>query len=266
MKLNPKGVTPEEYFSLKPGFTLYALDPDRPPSAGSVLKFIKTAICLPFFAQIPDELLSILYLSHKCRPYIQDLRPCLESLPKPSTWKLDTHPYVDKQMGFAQKAKNSANVSFSFKRRNDAIMAYTDAITALDMLRDRVATHLLPDKDCSPEKALKDAKKAQKVDTAYARSYIRQARAYELLSKPEQAQDAVILALRLSNLTTAPEDGLVEVLVQLLTEGKGFFDDQTTFKNWLLDITVTDKQSATRLEGLEGGWARRCAVRLAKWN
>ncbi|KAJ7574290.1 hypothetical protein C8J56DRAFT_1064811 [Mycena floridula] len=248
--MNPKGVTPEEYFSLKPGFTLYALGPDRPPSAGSVLEFIKTAICLPFFAQIPDELLSILYLSHKCRPYIQDLRPCLESLPKPSTWKLDTHPYVDKQMGFAQKAKNSANVSFSFKRRNDAIMAYTDAITRLKdpfmKALELMATHLLPDKDCSPEKALKDAKKAQKVDTAYARSYIRQARAYELLSKPEQAQDAVILALRLPNLTTAPENGLVEVL--------------------LLDITITDKQSATRLEGLEGGWARRCAARLAKWN
>ncbi|KAJ7574307.1 hypothetical protein C8J56DRAFT_979339 [Mycena floridula] len=58
------------------------------------------------------------------------------------------------------------------------------------------------------------------------------------------------------------DHALVQLFIDLFTEGKGFSEDESTFKTFVLDILINDKKSSARLKGLKGAWA----AHLAKWN
>jgi hypothetical protein len=95
-------------------------------------------------------------------------------------------------------------------------------------------------------------------------SYVRQARAYQALCQMSDALDIIAKALHRTDLEN--DKGLVDVLIELQTDGQGFSNDQATFKNWVLDVLINDKSSAQRLRGLNGEWKRRCDGQLAKWK
>lgn len=85
-----------------------------------------------------------------------------------------------------------------------------------------------------------------------------------MLGNLEAAKDSVARALRRPDLEN--DSGLVDRLIDLYTNGKGLSDDQGTFKNWMLDICINDRQSSERLSGIKGEWQRRCSAQFVKWN
>lgn len=94
--------------------------------------------------------------------------------------------------------------------------------------------------------------------------YIRQATSSQMLGKTDDALDAITRALRRKDLEN--DAGLVDRLIGLLTEGKGFSDDEGVFKNWMLDVLINNQKTAAKLEGVNGEWKRRCDRQFAKWK
>jgi len=60
--------------------------------------------------------------------------------------------------------------------------------------------------------------------------------------------------------------GLVDRLIELLTGGKGFSNDEAEFKQWMLDIMINDGKTGERINGLQGEWKRRCDTHFSKFK
>lgn len=85
-----------------------------------------------------------------------------------------------------------------------------------------------------------------------------------MLGKTDNALDVITRALRRKDLEN--DASLVDRLIELLTGGKGFSDDETIFKNWMLEVLTNDQKSAAKLKGVNGEWKKRCDAQLAKWK
>ncbi|CAA7267660.1 unnamed protein product [Cyclocybe aegerita] len=269
------------------------------PDSNFVLETLKRAIaeptiplkpCLPWF----------LLISIKLAPYVPVLKPFLDSLPAPFHWRVETREEaqgvndgvhslneegVRNGLVLAEKAKVVGNNAFSQKDRKAAVKAYGEALSwLLDVLAqkpdtadeekakklqavcyaNRAAAYLIPGEGINLRKALQDGKDAEKADPGYAKAYVRQATANQLLGKKDDALDAIARALRCKDLEN--DTGLVDRFIELMTDGKGLSDDEATFKNWTLDVMINDRKSSERLSDIEGEWKRRCDQHLSKWK
>lgn len=269
------------------------------PDSKTVLQTIQRAIaepCLPLKPGLPSHLL----ISVKLTPHIAAIKPFLDSLPAPFRWRLETRQEAEgvhegvhalNQQGvqtglvLAEKAKTAGNKAFSQKDRRSAIKAYSEALSHLvDVLSqkpndedekkainlraicfaNRAATYLVPGDGMNLKKALEDGKAAEAINPSYAKAYIRQSTALQRLGKMDDAQDAIVRALRRKDLEN--DAGLVDCLVDLLTAGQGFPEDEGRFKNWMLDVLINNRKSAERLNGLGGEWRRRCDAQFSKYT
>ncbi|GLB35307.1 hypothetical protein LshimejAT787_0208720 [Lyophyllum shimeji] len=272
---------------------------DSLPTSATVLQALHRAIAKPL-PPLKPELPWFLLISIKFKQHLPDLKPFLDSLPAPFHWRLETQEEAEnlkegiwklnedgvrKALASADKMKSAGNAAFTRKDRAEAIKAYSRAIDALtDVLSmtpdiedekkakkqlaichaNRAAVHLLAGAGEDPKKAIEDGKSAQEWDHTYAKAYIRQATAHQLLGYPELAKDAVAAALKLPELEN--DSGLVDRLIELYTDGKGLSNDEAVFKNWTLDIMINDSKSSERLRGLKGEWRRRLDAQFAKWK
>lgn len=201
--------------------------------------------------------------------------------------------------------KASGNLAFGHKDRPAALKAYSSAISALtDVLTmapdvkdeelakkqlaichaNRAAAYLISGKGVDASKALEDGEAAEAVDPGYAKAwvyhdssalceyyfsdnvirYVRQSAAHQVLGNAELSKDVIARALRRPDLED--DNGLVDLIINLHTDGKGLSDDEETFKSWMVEILLNNRQSAKRLSGLKGGWKQRCDAQFAKWK
>ncbi|KAG6909441.1 hypothetical protein DXG01_000426 [Tephrocybe rancida] len=268
------------------------------PTADVVLQVLRRAIVKPL-SPIKPELPWRLMLSIKFTQHVPHLKPFLDSLPKPFHWRLETaeeqnkvkegifelnEDGVRKALVAADKFKAAGNAAFTRKDRAGALKAYTSAINALidvlsmnpgteDEVRvktqlamchgNRAATHLASGDDMDLKKAVEDGKSAEHWDAKYAKAYIRQATAYQQAGDLESAKDAIARGLLLPELEN--EKALVDRLIELYTDGKGFSEDEDIFKTWVLDILINDRRSFQRLGKLQGGWRQRLDAHFTKW-
>lgn len=94
--------------------------------------------------------------------------------------------------------------------------------------------------------------------------YVRQASALGMLGKKDEAIEALIRGLKRKELED--ESGLVDRLIDLLTNGKGLSDEEGVFKQWMIDITINDKRPFARsLMDLEGEYKRRIGAQFDKF-
>jgi tetratricopeptide (TPR) repeat protein len=208
---------------------------------------------------------------------------------------------VRNSMAFAEKSKAAGNKAFAQKERKAAVDAYTDTIDHLvDALAqkpdaadeekakrlmavsyaNRAAAYLLPGDGVDLDKALADGRRwtplivkrmrafflkiQAKILKHISNRYIRQATSSQMLGKTDDALDAITRALRRKDLEN--DASLVDRLIGLLTEGKGFSDDEGVFKNWMLDVLINDQKTAANLKGVNGEWKKRCNAQFAKWK
>ncbi|RDB23978.1 hypothetical protein Hypma_008832 [Hypsizygus marmoreus] len=272
---------------------------DGLPTSTTVLQVLQRAIAKPL-PPLKPALPWLLLLSIKFEPHISDLKPFLDSLPAPFHWRLETRTEADslkegiyqlnengaqKALESAHKLKASGNASFGRKDRTSALKAYSDAINALDdvlamtpdikdekqakkqlaiCFGNRAAAYLMPGEGMDAVKALHDGEAAEAADPSYAKAYIRQATAQQIMGKSQMAKDVIARALRLPGLED--DGGLVDRLIELYTDGKGLSDNEEVFKNWTLDICINDARSSKRLRGIKGEWRRRLDAQFAKWK
>lgn len=268
------------------------------PTTETILQFIRCAIATPLPPHKP-LLPWFLMLSSRLKQHAEGLRAFLDSLPKPFHWRVETaeeaqslHDGVDKlnqrgvkiSLDLAENDKAAGNSAFQKRDRFAAIKFYTDAIGHLDALSqkplpshearanklmcvcfaNRSATYLLPGDGIDLKKALADGESAEKVDPDYAKAYARQATACKQLGDHESAKD--IVAKAISRPALSMDEGLVNLLINLYTDGKGLPDDEETFRNWMLDIMFNDSPHNLRLKNVKGLWAEKLDAKLKQWS
>ncbi|KAH9483734.1 Small glutamine-rich tetratricopeptide repeat-containing protein 2 [Psilocybe cubensis] len=289
----------------KPVFTIYCYDEQGHyrimdevtglPDSKAVLRSIQRAIAEPIMPLKPG-LPKFLMIAFKLTPHAETLKQFLDSIPQPFYWRFETRDEaqgvrdgvhdlneqgVKDSMALAEHAKLRGNQAFSRKDRDSALKSYAEALrhivdvlsqrpgpeekTKATRLRaicyaNRAATHMLPGTGQDPQKALADGKSAETVDPTYGK---RQAAANEALGNKDDALDAIARGLRRKELEN--DVGLVDRLIELMTDGKGLSDDEETYKNWWLDVSINDARSSERLRGIQGEWKKRCAAQLEKW-
>jgi hypothetical protein len=94
-------------------------------------------------------------------------------------------------------------------------------------------------------------------------SYVRQAAAYQHLKQYQNGVEALTRALRRKELES--DKGLVDKLIEILTDGKGLSNDEGVFKSWILDVSINDPKTGEMLSGLGGEWKRRIHAQFARW-
>ncbi|TBU41481.1 hypothetical protein BD309DRAFT_965177 [Dichomitus squalens] len=235
------------------------------PSSDFVLKAMQKAVANPI-PPLRPELPEFLLVARKLGQHLPTLRPFLDSLPAPFTWRLET-PEEEEEVANGVHAKNVAGVNkgireaenekergnraFVSKDRTKAVEHYTKAIDWLHdaaaqkptdvelvkikaveavCLSNRAATWLLPGDGQDAQKALEDADMAIEEDCEYAKAYYRKAKALMLLSRDSEAIDALTSALVKPNF--AAEKGLNDVLVEAYG---GFPDDADGLRSFCLD-------------------------------
>ncbi|KAG6828672.1 hypothetical protein H0H92_007087 [Tricholoma furcatifolium] len=257
---------------------------------------IRRSIAKPL-PPLKPELPWFFMLSIKFAQHVADLKPFLDTLPKPFHWHLETlEEQATVKEGIFKLNEDGVRKSFDIanslkaagNNRAEGLKAYGGAIDALvDVLSmkpdledeakankakkllavcygNRAATYIATGPGTSPTKAIEDGKSAEYWDAKYAKAYIRQATAYEQLNDLESAKDAIARGLHLPELEN--DKGLVDRLIELYTGGKGFPENEDVFKEWLQDVTVSDKNSFTRLDGVKGGWQHKISEHLKKWE
>jgi len=269
------------------------------PDSKTVLHALKLAIAnplLPFKASLPW----FLVVSIKLSPHTASLKPFLDSLPAPFHWRFETRQEaqtvrdgvyrrnqkeIKDEMLLAEKFKLEGNDAFSKNDRVAALDAYKEALKhAVEALirkpshededkakrlqaiclSNRAATYMLPGEGLDAKQALADGRASERADPSYKKAYVRQTTAGLLLGNMDEAQDAIARALRRKDLEN--DVGLVDRLVELMTEGKGLSNDEHTFKNWVSDVMVNDEKSSERLSGLKGEWERRMNAHFEKFK
>jgi hypothetical protein len=89
-------------------------------------------------------------------------------------------------------------------------------------------------------------------------SYLRAARAHQELGAISKAQDAVARGLRRPELQD--DMGLASRLIELQTCGKNLSNNLQDFDRWMDTVLTGNKESAERMEGIQGSWKKRCAA------
>ncbi|KAL1741699.1 hypothetical protein HDZ31DRAFT_44842 [Schizophyllum fasciatum] len=239
-------------------------------------------------------------LLRKFRQLEAGIRPFLDSLPPPFSWRYESAAEAEevldgvyrkstevweKSTKKASEAKARGNAAIKKGDKLQAIAEYTTAIEELEQAltqkqtvekdketasalaichSNRAAAHLMgPSSDL--QKSLSDGEASVHYDANYAKGYARQSTALARMGDEAKAMD--ILAQALAKPTLANEDGLAEMLIQLQTGDQGLSDDEGVFKQWLLDIMINDSTSSDRVRPLkEGAWRRRLDTHMARWK
>ncbi|TFK82260.1 hypothetical protein K466DRAFT_530642 [Polyporus arcularius HHB13444] len=235
------------------------------PSSDFLLTAIKKAIASPippFRPQLPE----VLMVARKLQAHTAALKPFLDSLPRPFTWRLETAEEeeevasgvhrenvagVAKDIRSAESAKERGNKAFASKNREQAVKLYSEAIESLNdawaqkpsdaeerkiksmfavCYSNRAASYLLPGEGQDAKKALDDANNAVKYNPDYAKGYYRKAKAQQLLAQTSGAIDTLTSALSKANL--AGEKGLNDALVEAYG---GFPQTENELRQFCLD-------------------------------
>ncbi|KAF8892650.1 hypothetical protein BD779DRAFT_1670316 [Infundibulicybe gibba] len=262
------------------------------PDSQAVLESLQRAIARPI-QPLKPALPWFLLVSIKFQQHLPTLRPFLDSLPAPFHWRLETREEANElhesvfqenernaKLAFeqAERCKAAGNEAFSRKDRKAALDAYSEAIECLiDALSqkldleeerkakrqlaichgNRAAASLLEGSGMDAAKAIEDGKTAERFDPSYAKAYVRQATANQALGKSDDAQDAIVRALRLKELQD--DKGLVDRLIEIQTGGKGLSEDKVLFRSWFSEVSKSE-----RMAGIGGEWPRRCQAWLEK--
>jgi hypothetical protein len=199
-----------------------------------------------------------------------------------------------KHKAAAEKDKLRGNEAF---RRGDgkaAIEAYTHSLRNLEDAKrqkvpeekkkeimhlmaqscsNRSAAALLPGESRDIQLAIGDGQKAIFADPSFVKGlasspqecsifrlihlhrYVRLARAYQVNGKLEDAQSAIADALCRPEF--ADNEGLVDLLIELQTNGRGVPTRETEFKSWVVDTQIGDVANVKRMNGVEGAYKRR---------
>ncbi|THH29493.1 hypothetical protein EUX98_g4696 [Antrodiella citrinella] len=218
------------------------------PSSDVVLQCIKRAIASPM-PPFSKSLPGLLLIALKLEPHVTTLRPFLDSLPAPFTWRLETPEEagevadsVDQmnKTGIAEglrsgsRSKVLGNDAMKRKNRPDAVRHYTDAVGWLwgaasqkpdtkelkeidalwsVCLGNRAAAYLMDGEGQDAAKALQDALEACKLNKDYAKAYYRQAQAFQILNEQSKAIEAIIAALHRPSLSK--DQSLNDTLLEL---------------------------------------------------
>ncbi|KAI0363201.1 hypothetical protein BV20DRAFT_1031704 [Pilatotrama ljubarskyi] len=235
------------------------------PSSEFVLRSIKKAIASPV-PPLRPALPSFLLIARKLSVHVEALRPFLDILPKPFTWRLETAEEEDevasgvhamnlkgvaKGLQTAESEKGLGNQAITRKDRAGAVRHYTEAIESLRdawaqspteeetkkikallavCFSNRAASWLLPGDGRDASKALKDAKDASWHDAEYGKAYYRKAKAQQLLGKQSEAIDTLCEALQKPTLSS--DKGLVDTLVEFYG---GFPTEPEELRRFCLD-------------------------------
>ncbi|KAI4518277.1 hypothetical protein K525DRAFT_208944 [Schizophyllum commune Loenen D] len=267
-----------------PTFTLYVYD-----EKGS----FRATHDVEHLPQPADLLLKFLHLADEAKPFLDSLSP-------PMTWRFETaaeaefvtHGVYQKSTEVAQasgklaaEAKDRGAAAMKRRDKAQAIAEYTTAIEQWeraitqklsaedekDVLAklaichaNRAAARLLDPSASDLKEVLKDGQAAVHYKPDYAKGYARQSAALTRMGRTEEAMDILAKALRRPAL--AEEEGLVDMLIDLQTGGRGLSTDEATFKQWLIDLTINDRASADRVLDLKGAWHRRLNDHMARWK
>jgi len=226
-------------------------------------------------------------------PLVSSLRPFLDTLPRPFTWRVQTpneanilassveehrSGAVSRLLHAAETAKARGNVAFAGRVQSAALEEYSTAIEALvtaslqkatdaEMRRikplmsvcyaNRAAVYLMEGPWRDAEEALKDAKEAVLRDADYAKAYYRQAKAHQALSQSSEAIDVLTKALRRPSLASDP--GLNDALV----DAYGGFPIMEDKLRLFCRNVFTDNHGDHRARGLEE-FERRASEHVRK--
>ncbi|KAI0753222.1 hypothetical protein C8Q80DRAFT_500959 [Daedaleopsis nitida] len=262
------------------------------PSSDFVLTTVKKAMASPMpplRPQLPAELV----ISRKLGGHVSALRPFLDSLPAPFSWRMETREeeedvarglHEENVKGYAKGLKNAekekelGNKAFANKDRQQALAHYTEAIESLmDALGNkttpaetqkikrlsavcfpnRAATWLLPEEGQDAGKALEDAETAIRQDADYGKGYYRKAKAQQLLAQSSEAIDTLTAALSRASLSS--EKGLNDALVEIYG---GFPDTESDLRAFCLDKFKNENGDKRARDLVE--FRRRADVQLKK--
>ncbi|KAI0694104.1 hypothetical protein BC835DRAFT_1030797 [Cytidiella melzeri] len=269
MQMSADGfVGPKEQFSheykagYKPNFQLIIYDESSSfrvcettggglPSSSFLLTAIKKSIASPM-PPIRQSLPQLLIIAIKLSPHVDALRPFLDSLPAPFSWRVETPEEaaevasgvheknvegVALGLSTAQTEKALGNQAIASKNRSKAVKHYTEAIECLldaisqnptkeektkieELLSvchvNRSVAWMMEGSGLDPKKALKDAEDATLWNEDYAKAYYRQAKACHLLD--DRARAIEILEGALGRPKLAKDKGLSDFLQELTSE------------------------------------------------
>ncbi|KAH9918843.1 uncharacterized protein B0H18DRAFT_882487 [Fomitopsis serialis] len=192
---------------------------------------LKYAIASPLPPNLPCAP-SLRVIAYKLSPHVDALRPFLDSLPAPFSWRSETFEEAErvglgahslsiqgvaKAIKRAEEEKQLGNEAIGRKDRTAAIKHYSEAyefladaiaqnptveqtrdikrVTAI-CLANRAAALLLEGEGQDAKKALADAERAATFDENYGKAYHRQAKAHQLLGARGSSIDVLTTALK----------------------------------------------------------------------
>ncbi|KAF9446927.1 hypothetical protein P691DRAFT_803272 [Macrolepiota fuliginosa MF-IS2] len=264
------------------------------PTSEEVLHFIRRCIAKPLPGLEPC-LPSILIIQRNLKPHTLIIKAFLDKLPVGFNWAIESEAAstssislfsYDIPLSMAKEYKSKGNQLYSQRNRKGAIYEYTNAIDRLmnalrsDPNRDknkdaerllavccanRAAAYLMPgddvDVDSDLHEAWKDGEIAIRADPSYAKGYIRVSTAHQRLRNIKKAKETLVRGLRRTDLQNEP--GLVDKLIQLQTDGKGFPENEEELLAWQELVLVEDEESVKMMEGVHGLWRKRLSDQLA---
>lgn len=227
-------------------FLVQEMVPPGMPSSDFLLKALKQAIASPLPPNRPCAP-SLLVIAYKLSPHVDALRPFLDSLPAPFSWRLETPEEAEgvgsgvhnlnvkgiaKATKRAEEEKRLGNEAIGRKDRASAVKHYSEAYEFLAdaiaqnpvdgekrdikramaiCLANRAAAWLMEGEGQDAKTALTDAERATTFDENYGKAYYRQAKAHQLLDARESSINVLTAALKRASL--ASDKGLNDALV-----------------------------------------------------
>ncbi|KAI0826083.1 hypothetical protein BC629DRAFT_47313 [Irpex lacteus] len=192
------------------------------PTSSSLLTLLKKAIASPMPPLRPC-LPGLLLIALKLSPHVDSLRPFLDSLPAPFSWRVETPEEaaevasgiyernvkgVAQGLSTGQSEKSLGNQALASKDRQKALKHYTEAIESLQdaisqspnaeeekkiaelmsvCYTNRSAAWMMGGGGFDPKRALKDAEDGVKWNENYSKAFYRQAKSYYLLGEKTKA-------------------------------------------------------------------------------
>ncbi|KAJ3576049.1 hypothetical protein NP233_g686 [Leucocoprinus birnbaumii] len=269
------------------------------PTPEELLHFIRRCIAKPlpgFDPCIP----TILIIQRDFQKHAPILKSFLDTLPSPFSWAVESEAASLRTLSIfsweipldmAKKSKTRGNQLYSDGQRSAAILAYGDAIDRLMnafrsdpskeknreaekllavCLANRSAAYLMTaatdadggDENSDLHEAWKDGQVAIRVDPTYVKGYLRVSSAHHRLGHLRKAQETLANGLRRPDLENDPS--LVDRLILLQTDGKGFPNNEEEFLAWQELVLVEDEESAKMMKGIDGLWKKRAHQHLKK--
>ncbi|KAI0088310.1 hypothetical protein BDY19DRAFT_891241 [Irpex rosettiformis] len=224
------------------------------PTSSMLLTLLKKAIASPIPPNRP--LLPELFLiALKLSPHVDSLRPFLDSLPAPFTWRVETpeeaaevasgvHEQnakgVARGWSSGQTEKSLGNKALANNDSQKAVAHYTEAIESLQhamsqnptkeekksiselisvCFANRSAAWMLQGRGVDPKKALRDAEEADIWNENYIKAYYRQAKSHQLLGQTTKAIE--VLRGALARPTLNNDKDLGDYFKELETSNEG---------------------------------------------